>query len=144
MNRPKVIAITACGLTALSITAATVDHVSSHTALAAARRQAAAADHLAQQAASRPPKIVTHTLTKTVDKPIYGRSTLLGAYAAGTISGGVYTDDGNLTYTASEATCSQQYATISQQPNGGTIHRDAFMKACLDNVNDTAKTDPAP
>jgi hypothetical protein len=144
VNRPKVIAITACGLTALSITAVTVDHVSSHTALAAARRQAAAADHRAQQAASRPPKIVTHTVTKTVDKPVFGRSTLLGAYAAGTISGGVYTDDGNLTYTASEATCSQQYATISQQPNGGTIHRDAFMKACLDNVNDTAKTDPAP
>jgi hypothetical protein len=144
VNRPKVIAITACGLTVLSVTAAMVDHVSSHTALAGARRQAAAADHRAQQAASRPPKIVTHTVTKTVDKPVYGRSTLLGAYAAGAISGGVYTDDGNLTYTASEATCSQQYATISQQPNGGTIHRDAFMKACLDNVNDTAKTDPAP
>ncbi|WP_055495637.1 hypothetical protein [Streptomyces sp. TP-A0356] len=140
MNRPKVIAITACGLTVLSVTAATVDHVSTHTALAAARRQAAAADHRAQQAASRPAKVVT----KTVDKPVFGRSTLLGAYAAGTISGGVYTDDGNLTYTASEATCSQQYATISQQPNGGTIHRDAFMKACLDNVNDTAKTDPGP
>ncbi|MGW2696141.1 hypothetical protein ACWC3Y_30775 [Streptomyces sp. NPDC001296] len=140
MNRPKVIAITACGLTVLSVTAATVDHVSTHTALAAARRQAAAADHRAQQAASRPAKVVT----KTVDKPVFGRSTLLGAYAAGTISAGVYTDDGNLTYTASEATCSQQYATISQQPNGGTIHRDAFMKACLDNVNDTAKTDPAP
>ncbi|MGW2799512.1 hypothetical protein [Streptomyces sp. NPDC001269] len=140
MNRPKVIAITACGLTVLSVTAATVDHVSTHTALAAARRQAAAADHRAQQAASRPAKVVT----KTVDKPVFGRSTLLGAYAAGTISAGVYIDDGNLTYTASEATCSQQYATISQQPNGGTIHRDAFMKACLDNVNDTAKTDPAP
>ncbi|MCX4429587.1 hypothetical protein [Streptomyces mirabilis] len=144
MNRPKAIAITACGLTALSITAATVDHVSTHTALAAARRQAAAADHRAQQAASRPPKVVTHTVTKTVDKPVFGRSTLLGAYAAGEIAGGVYTDDGNLTYTAGEATCSQQYATISQQPNGGTIHRDAFMKACLDNVNDTAKADPAP
>ncbi|MGW5247132.1 hypothetical protein ACWEQN_25415 [Streptomyces sp. NPDC004129] len=140
MNRPKVIAITACGLTVLSVTAATVDHVNTHTALAAARRQAAAADHRAQQAASRPAKVVT----KTVNKPVFGRSTLLGAYAAGTISAGVYTDDGNLTYTASEATCSQQYATISQQPNGGTIHRDAFMKACLDNVNDTAKTDPAP
>ncbi|MET8954766.1 hypothetical protein [Streptomyces sp. NPDC004533] len=140
MNRPKVIAITACGLTVLSVTAATVDHVNTHTALATARRQAAAADHRAQQAASRPAKVVT----KTVDKPVFGRSTLLGAYAAGTISAGVYTDDGNLTYTASEATCSQQYATISQQPNGGTIHRDAFMKACLDNVNDTAKTDPAP
>ncbi|MGW3028746.1 hypothetical protein [Streptomyces sp. NPDC001221] len=140
MNRPKAIAITACGLTVLSVTAATVDHVSTHTALAAAHRQQAAADHRAQQAASRPPKVVT----KTVDTPVFGRSTLLGAYAAGAISGGVYTDDGNLTYTASEATCSQQYATLSQQPNGGTIHRDAFMKACLDNVNDTAKSDPTP
>ncbi|MER5661772.1 hypothetical protein [Streptomyces mirabilis] len=144
MNRANVIAIAACGLTVLSVTVATVDHVSTDSALTAARRKAAAADHRAHQAESRPPKVVTHTVTKTVDKPVFGRSTLLGAYAAGTISGGVYTDDGNLTYTASEATCSQQYATISQQPNGGTIHRDAFMKACLDNVDDTAKTDPAP
>jgi hypothetical protein len=140
VNRADVIAIAACGLTALSVTAATVDHVSTHSALATARRQAAAADHRADQAESRPPKVVT----KTVDKPVFGRSTLLGAYASGVISGGMYADDGSLTYTASDSTCSQEYAQISQEPTGGTIHRDAFMKACLTNVHDTAKTDPAP
>lgn len=140
MNRVNVIAIAACGLTALSVTAATVDHVSTHSALATARRQAATADHRAHQAESRPPKVVT----KTVDKPVFGRSTLLGAYASGVISGGVYVDDGSMTYTASDSTCSQEYAQISQEPTGGNIHRDAFMKACLTNVNDTAKTDPAP
>ncbi|MFH9967352.1 hypothetical protein ACH4PR_39255 [Streptomyces mirabilis] len=144
MNRPKVLAIAACGLTALTVTAATMDHVSTHSTLAAARRQAAAADHRAHQAESRPPKVVTHTVTKTVDKPVFGRSTLLGAYASGVISGGVYTDDGSMTYTASDSTCSQEYAQISQEPTGGTVHRDAFMKTCLTNVNDTAKTDPAP
>ncbi|MFF3948014.1 hypothetical protein ACFYYN_24710 [Streptomyces sp. NPDC001902] len=56
----------------------------------------------------------------------------------------MYADDGNMTFTANDSTCSQQYAQISQLPIGGTIHRDAFMKACLTNVNDTAKTDPAP
>ncbi|MGW0208999.1 hypothetical protein ACWDZ8_25425 [Streptomyces sp. NPDC003233] len=79
-----------------------------------------------------------------MDKPVFGRSTLLGACAAGVISGGVYTDDGNTTYTASDSTCSQEYSQISQEPNGGNVHRDLFMKACLNNVNDTAKTDPAP
>jgi hypothetical protein len=49
-----------------------------------------------------------------------------------------------MTYTASDNTCSQEYAQISQQPTGGTVHRDAFIKACLTNVNDTAKADPAP
>ncbi|UXY23055.1 hypothetical protein N8I84_33405 [Streptomyces cynarae] len=140
MNRAHVIAIAACGLTALSVTVAVADHVSSHSALSAARRQAAAADHRARQAASRPPEVVT----KTVDKPVFGRSTLLGAYAAGVISGGVYADDGSMSYTASDSTCSQEYSQISQEPNGGSIHRDLFMKACLNNVNDTAKTDPAP
>lgn len=144
MNRANVIAIAACGLTALSVTATTVDHVRTHSSLAAARRQAAAADHRAHQAESRPPKVVTHTVTKTVDTPVFGRSTLLGAYASGVISGGVYADDGNETYTANDSTCSQQYTQISQQPNGGTIHRNAFMTACLTNVNDTAKTDSAP
>ncbi|MCX4641792.1 hypothetical protein [Streptomyces sp. NBC_01446] len=47
-----------------------------------------------------------------------------------------------MTYTASDSTCSQEYAQISQEPSGGTIHRDAFMKACLTNVDDIAKTDP--
>ncbi|MEV8560601.1 hypothetical protein AB0478_29935 [Streptomyces sp. NPDC051917] len=140
MNRANVIAIAACGLTALSGTVAVADHVSTHSALAAARRQAAAADHRAQQAETRPPKVVT----KTVDMPVFGRSTILGAYAAGVIAGGVYTDDGNTTYTASDSTCSQEYSEISQEPNGGSVHRDLFMKACLNNVNDTAKTDPAP
>ncbi|MFF9602379.1 hypothetical protein ACF1GY_08865 [Streptomyces sp. NPDC014684] len=140
MNRANVIAIAACGLTALSVTAAVVNHVSSHSALTAARRQAAAADHRARQAETRPPKVVT----KTLDKPVFGRSTLLGAYAAGVISGGVYTDDGNTTYTSSDSTCSQEYSQISQEPNGGTVHRDLFMKACLNNVNDTAKADTAP
>ncbi|MGW1255993.1 hypothetical protein ACWD5Q_12570 [Streptomyces sp. NPDC002513] len=144
MNRANAIAIAACGLTALSVTAATVDHVSTHSALATARRQAAAADHRAHQAESRPPKVVTHTVTKTVDKPVFGRSTLLGAYASGVISGGVYVDDGSMTYTASDSTCSREYAQISQESNGGTVDRDDFMKACLTNVNDTAKTDPAP
>lgn len=140
MNRANVLAIAACGLTALSVTVAVADHVSTHSALAAARRQAAAADHRARQAETRPLKVVT----KTVNKPVFGRSTLLGTYAAGVISGGVYTDDGNTTYTASDNTCSQEYSQISQEPNGGTVHRDLFMKACLNNVNDTAKTDPAP
>lgn len=87
MNRANVVAIAACGLTALSVAAATVDHVSAHSALATARRQAATADHRAHQAESRPPKVVTRTVTKTVDKPVFGRSTLLGAYASGVISG---------------------------------------------------------
>jgi hypothetical protein len=140
VNRANVIAIAACGLTALSVTVAVADHVSTHSALAAARRQAAAADHRARQAETRPPKVVT----KNVDKPVFGRSTLLGAYAAGVIAGGVYTDEGNTTYTASDSTCSQEYSEISQEPNGGSAHRDLFMKACLNNVNDTAKIDPAP
>ncbi|MET7843201.1 hypothetical protein ABZT45_32265 [Streptomyces sp. NPDC005356] len=89
MNRANVIGIAACGLTALSLTAATVDHVSTHSALATARRRAAAADHRAHQAESRPPKVATHTVTKAVDKPVFGRSTLLGAYASGVIAGGV-------------------------------------------------------
>jgi hypothetical protein len=140
VNRANVIALAACGLTALSVTAAVADHVSGNSALAAARRQAAAAEHRARQAETRQPKVVT----KTVDKPVFGRSTLLGAYAAGVISGGVYTDDGSTTYTATDSTCSQEYSEISQEPNGGTVHRDLFMKACLNNVNDTAKTDSAP
>ncbi|MEU2779080.1 hypothetical protein ABZ646_41095 [Streptomyces sp. NPDC007162] len=49
----------------------------------------------------------------------------------------MYTDDGSETYTASDSTC-------SQETRGGTVHRDDFMKACLTNVNDTAKADPAP
>jgi hypothetical protein len=90
VNRANVIAIAACGVTALSRTAATVDHVSTHSALATTRRQAAAADHRAHPAESRPPKVVTHTVTRAVDKPVFGRTTLLGAYASGVISGGVY------------------------------------------------------
>ncbi|MFD7475187.1 hypothetical protein ACFV8Z_24270 [Streptomyces sp. NPDC059837] len=131
-------------MTALSVTAATVDHVRTRSALATANRQAAAADHRAHQAESRSPKVVTHTVTKAVDKPVFGRSTLLGAYASGVISGGVYVDDGSMTYTASDSTCSQEYAQISQEPTGGTVHRNDFMKACLTNVNDTAKADPTP
>lgn len=90
MNRANVIAPAACGVTALSVTSATVDHVSTHSALATARRQAAAADDRAHRAEFRPPKVITHTVTKAVDKPVFGRSTLLGAYASGVISGGVY------------------------------------------------------
>ena len=143
MTREKIITIAACALAAAALSGAVVDHVRTHAALTDARHQTAAADHRAQQARSRPPKVVTKTVTKQV--PVYGRSTLLGAYAAGIISGGVYSSDsGGLTYTASDATCSQQYSTISQEPNGGTVDRDAFMKACLTNVNDTAKADPAP
>ncbi|MFD5118529.1 hypothetical protein [Streptomyces sp. NPDC058385] len=56
----------------------------------------------------------------------------------------MYVDDGSMTYTASDSTCAQEYAQISQEPTGGTIHRDVFMKACLTNVDATAKTDPAP
>ncbi|MFD7445820.1 hypothetical protein [Streptomyces sp. NPDC059909] len=144
MTREKIIAIAACGLAAASGTVTVVDHIRTHSALEAARRQTATATHRAEQAEARPPKVVTKTVTKTVEKPVFGRSTLLGVYAAGVITGGIYTDDGDLTFTASDTTCSQQYSQISKEPNGGTVHRDDFMKACLDNVNDTAKADPAP
>jgi hypothetical protein len=144
VTRQKIIAIATSGLAAVSLTGATIDHVSTHSALADARHKAASADHRAQQAQARPPKVVTRTVTKTVDKPVFGRSTLLGAYAAGVIAGGVYSDSGTMTFTASDATCSQQYSQISQDPNGGTVLRDTFMKACLTNVHDTAKTDPSP
>lgn len=143
MTREKITTIAACALAAATLSGAMVDHVRTHAALTDTRRQTAAADHRAQQAQTRPPKVVTKTVTKQV--PVYGRSTLLGAYAAGVISGGVYSpDSGALAYTASDATCSEQYSTISQEPNGGTVDRDTFMKACLTNVNDTAKADPAP
>ncbi|WUD72070.1 hypothetical protein OG937_10355 [Streptomyces sp. NBC_00510] len=144
MTRDKIIAIAACGLAAACGTAAVVDHLRTHSALDAARHKAASASHRAEQAAARPPKVVTQTITKTVDKPVFGRSTLLGSYAAGVIAGGVYTDDGTVTFTASDTTCSLQYSQISKEPTGGTVHRDDFMKACLTNVNDTAKADPAP
>lgn len=144
VNRRKTIAIAASTLAAVSLAGAAVDHVRTNSALTDARRKAAAADHRAQQAEARPPKVVTKTLTKTVDKPVFGRSTILGAYAAGVIAGGVYSDSGSMSFTASDSTCSQQYSQISQEPNGGTVQRDLFMKACLTNVHDTAKTDPSP
>jgi hypothetical protein len=144
VNRPKIIAIAASALVAVSLTGAAVDHARTHAALADARRKTASADHRAQQAEARPPKVVTQTVTKTVDKPVFGRSTLLGAYAAGVIAGGVYSDSGAMTFTASDTTCSEEYAQISQEPNGGTVQRDVFMKACLTNVHDTAKSDPSP
>lgn len=140
MNREKIYAVAACGLAAAAISAATVDHVRTHSALTDARRQAASARQRADQAEARPPKIVT----KTVEKPVFGRSTLLGAYATGVISGGVYSDSGVVTYTANDTTCSAQYARVSEASNGATVNRDAFMKACLTNVQDTAKTDKTP
>lgn len=143
MNREKIF-VAACGLAAAAISAATVDHVRTHSALSDARRQAASARQRADQAEARPPKIVTKTVTKTVDKPVFGRSTLLGAYATGVISGGVYSDSGAMTYTANDTTCSAEYASVSGASNGATVNRDAFMKACLTNIQDTAKTDTTP
>ncbi|MFC5911296.1 hypothetical protein [Streptacidiphilus monticola] len=141
MTRTRAAALAAAAVTAALAAAVTVD-VRARSALADARNREAAADQRAARAEARPPKTVTRTVTVT--KPVFGRSTLLGAYAAGAISGGVYTDGGVLSYTASDATCSQQYAAISTQQVGGTVSRDAFMKACLTNIDDTAKSDPAP
>ncbi|MDX3357421.1 hypothetical protein PV703_29790 [Streptomyces sp. ME01-24h] len=144
MNRPKTIAITASTLVAVSLTGATVDHLGTHSALDDARRRAASADQRAERAEARPPKVVTKTVTKTVDRPVFGRSTLLGAYAAGVIAGGVYSDSGSVSFTPNDSTCSEQYSQVSRESTGGTVQRDLFMKACLTNVHDTAKTDPAP
>ncbi|MEV7385275.1 MULTISPECIES: hypothetical protein [unclassified Streptomyces] len=144
MNRADVIAIAAYGLAALSVIAATVDHVGTHSALAARSPSGGCCRPPCSSGRVLPAQDGHRTVTKAVDKPVFGRSTLLGAYASGGISGGVYADDGSMTYTASDSTCSQEYAQISEEPTGGTVHRDDFMKACLTNVNDTAKTDSAP
>jgi len=140
MNRQLAIQVTALAVGAAAVaggvTAIVVSDQRVDRAVAAERR-----------AEARPPKVVTHTVSKTVTvtKPVFGESALYGAYAAGQIQAGGYPDaSGNITYTASDETCSAAYSetTRSMPPSLPPLDRTAFMNACLTDINVTAKQDP--
>jgi hypothetical protein len=110
MDRQAVLRTVSAGITALAVAAAVTTYVVS----SARVDRAVAAEHRAE---SRPPRLVTRTVTvtKTVTKPVFGESALYGAYAAGEIQSGGFTDSaGNTTYTISDQTCSEAYAAATR------------------------------
>lgn len=108
-----------------------------HTARTAQRRAEAA---LTTEKA-RPPQVVVKTETKVL--PTFGRSVLMGVFAAGAIQQGVYDSSGNMSVTPNDATCSTQYTSLSNQYTAVSIDRPTFMTACEASLSSTMKRDPA-
>jgi hypothetical protein len=139
VNRQTIGRVTAIGVSTAAVAAGI-------TALVVSDQQVAHAVAAEQQAQARPPRVVTRTVTRTVTvtKPVFGESALYGAYAAGQIQAGGYTDSaGNLSYTISDQTCSEAYAatTRSMPSSLPPLDRNEFMNVCLTDIGVTAKQD---
>lgn len=109
-----------------------------------AHKKQHAAEAALKVAEAKPPTVITRTTKETRIVPTYGRSVLMGVYASGAIQQGVYDGSGNMTMTPSDATCSMQYTSLSNQYTAVSIDRPSFMTACEASLASTLKRDTAP
>lgn len=136
MDKYQVIAVAASGVSAAALAFAVAQHVADARQVAAARGAQHSAEQTARTAEARPARTVTEAV------PTFGRSVLLGVYAAGRIAAGGMGPGANA-YTPDDANCSAEYTTDSGMPNAVAIDRPQYMTACETNVYDTARQDTA-
>jgi hypothetical protein len=143
-SKLKMLAAGASGIAILAIGAAVGLGVYGQRQVDSARRREQAAQAQLEAIKAQPPKTVTQTVTKEV--PIFGRSTLMGIFASGSIqAGGVYIGtNGNQDFTPNDSTCAWEYVQLSNTYTSIVIDRSTFMTACLQSLPQTLKKDTTP
>jgi hypothetical protein len=142
-GKAKWLAVGASGVAVLAIAAAVGVGVYGQNQVDAVRKGEHKAQAEVKSLKNQPPKVVTKTVTKKV--ATFGKSTLMGVYASGSIqSGGVYDSAGNQDFTPNDSTCSDQYTSLSGQYTTVAIDRGTFMTACLQSLPQTLKKDTTP
>jgi hypothetical protein len=140
-NVARALAGIAWGVAALALGAGVLVGGITHSQANNARKAQHQAEAALKTEKAKPPKVVTKTVTVTKDVPIFGRSVLMGAFAAGQIQGGIYDGAGNFSLTPNDSTCSQMYTQLSNQYTTVAIDRPTFMSACEGSLSTTLKKD---
>lgn len=143
-NWTKIIAVAASAIAAGSLAFAIMEQVNTQSTIARAAKNERAAVQRMKAAEARPPKVVIHNVTQI--KPVFGRSTLMGVFATGSIqASGIYTGgNSTLDYTPNDATCSAEYTNLSSIYTSVAINRPTFMSACQNSMATTLKQDTTP
>lgn len=143
-SKLKIMAVSASGVAVLAIGAAVGLAIYGHVQVDSARNGEHAAQAQLKAIKAQPPKTVTKIVTNTKIVPTFGRSTLMGIFASGSIqAGGVYIGN-NQDFTPNDSTCAWEYTQLSNMYVSVVIDRSTFMTACLQSLPQTLKKDTTP